>query len=123
KLLLQPLVENALYHGIKVKRGGGKIVVSAKEEDGFLLFSVQDTGCGMTEEQLKALKEKMKKGQPSVSVGGGGFGLVNVNLRLRLYYNQADGLSIESSEAGTTVSFRVPIRTKEETLENESISG
>ena len=78
----------------------------------------------MTPEQLKELKEKMKKGQPSVSVGGsGGFGLVNVNLRIRLYYNQTDGLQIESSEDGTTVSFRVPLRTREEIFENESISG
>ncbi|MBR6308887.1 MAG: sensor histidine kinase [Lachnospiraceae bacterium] len=124
KLLLQPLVENALYHGIKIKRGGGTIKVSARLEDNYLAFSVRDTGSGMTPEQLKELKEKMKKGQPSVSVGGsGGFGLVNVNLRIRLYYNQTDGLQIESSEDGTTVSFRVPLRTREEIFENESISG
>ena len=123
KLLVQPLVENALYHGIKIKRGGGLIKVSAKAMDGFLEFSVQDTGCGMSPEQLKLLLEKMQKGQPSVSVGGGGFGLVNVNLRIRLYYNQTDGLKIESNEGGTTVSFKVPLRTKEEISENESISG
>ncbi|MBR5993875.1 MAG: sensor histidine kinase [Lachnospiraceae bacterium] len=124
KLLLQPLVENALYHGIKIKRGGGIIKVSAKLQDNYLVFSVRDTGSGMTPEQLKELKDKMKKGQPSVSEGGGGgFGLVNVNLRIRLYYNQTDGLQIESSEEGTTVSFRVPLRTREEIFENESISG
>ncbi|MCR4677439.1 MAG: sensor histidine kinase [Lachnospiraceae bacterium] len=122
KLLLQPLVENALYHGIKIKRGGGIIKVSAKLQDNYLIFSVRDTGSGMTPEQLKELKDKMKKGQPSVSEGGGGgFGLVNVNLRIRLYYNQTDGLQIESSEEGTTVSFRVPLRTREEIFENESI--
>ncbi|MBR5760685.1 MAG: sensor histidine kinase [Lachnospiraceae bacterium] len=124
KLLLQPLVENALYHGIKIKRGGGIIKVSAELQDNYLVFSVRDTGSGMTPEQLKELKDKMKKGQPSVSEGGGGgFGLVNVNLRIRLYYNQTDGLQIESSEEGTTVSFRVPLRTREEIFENESISG
>ncbi|MBO4616450.1 MAG: sensor histidine kinase [Lachnospiraceae bacterium] len=122
KLLLQPLVENALYHGIKIKRGGGIIKVSAELQDNYLVFSVRDTGSGMTPEQLKELKDKMKKGQPSVSEGGGGgFGLVNVNLRIRLYYNQTDGLQIESSEEGTTVSFRVPLRTREEIFENESI--
>ena len=124
KLLLQPLVENALYHGIKIKRGGGKIFVSAKEEDGFLFFSVRDTGSGMTKEQLEDLNERMKKGQPFVSEGGGGgFGLVNVNLRIRLYYNLPDGLKIESNSEGTEVSFKVPCRTKEEIFENESISG
>ena len=123
KLLLQPLVENALYHGIKIRRGGGKITVSGRLEEDYLVFSVKDTGCGMTPEQLSELRERMKKGRATVSEGGGGFGLVNVNLRIRLYYNMPEGLSIESSEAGTTVSFKVPIRTREELGENESISG
>ena len=123
KLLLQPLVENALYHGIKIKRGGGTIKVSGKLSDGYLYFSVTDTGCGMTKEQLRELNERMKKGQPTVSEGGGGFGLVNVNLRIRLYYNQAEGLAIESGPEGTTVSFKVPCRSREEIFEHESVSG
>ena len=124
KLLLQPLVENALYHGIKIKRGGGIIKVSAKEDNGYLEFSVKDTGCGMTPEQLEALNESMKKEKPKVSEGGtGGFGLVNVNMRLRLYYNEPEGLKITSGPEGTDVRFRVPCRTKEEIFENESISG
>ena len=124
KLLLQPLVENAIYHGIKIKRGGGKITVTGKMEDGQLVFSVKDTGLGMTKEQLSDLNERMKKGQPTVSEGGGGgFGLVNVNLRIRLYYNQQDGLKIESNADGTEVSFKVPCRTREEIYEHESVSG
>ncbi|MCR4586984.1 MAG: histidine kinase [Lachnospiraceae bacterium] len=123
KLLLQPLVENALYHGIKIKRGGGTIKVSGRMEDGQLVFTVRDTGSGMTREQLRDLSERMKKGQPSVSEGGGGFGLVNVNLRIRLYYNQTEGLQIESNEDGTVVSFQVPCRTREEIYEDESVSG
>ena len=123
KLLLQPLVENALYHGVKIKRGGGKISVSGKMQDGYLVFCVKDTGLGMTPEQLQELNERMKKGQPTVSEGSGGFGLVNVNLRIRLYYNQTDGLRIESDAGGTSVSFAVPCRTREEISENESVSG
>ena len=124
KLLLQPLVENAIYHGIKIKRGGGKIFVSGKLEDGYLVFSVRDTGLGMTPEQLNELNERMKKEIPTVSEGGsGGFGLVNVNLRIRLYYNQEAGLKIESSTDGTEVSFRVPCKVREEIFEDESISG
>ena len=124
KLMLQPLVENALYHGIKIKRGGGKITVSGKKEEGNLVFSVKDTGLGMTKEQLRDLNERMKKGQPSVSEGGsGGFGLVNVNMRIRLYYNLSDGLEIESDSEGTVVKFKVPCRTKEEIFEHESVSG
>ena len=123
KLLLQPLVENALYHGIKGKRGGGTIKVSARLEDDMLLFSVRDTGQGMSEEQIESLRERMKKGQPSISEHSGGFGLVNVNLRIRLYYNQVDGLMITSDAGGTEVSFKVPSRTREGILEHESISG
>ncbi len=123
KLLLQPLVENALYHGIKIKRGGGLISVSGLLENGYLVFCVKDTGCGMTKEQLDKLTERMKLGQPSVSEGSGGFGLVNVNLRIRLYYNQPEGLEITSGADGTKVSFRVPCRTREEIFENESVSG
>ena len=123
KLLLQPLVENALYHGIKIKRGGGTIKVSGRMEDGYLIFGVKDTGLGMTKEQLEDLNERMKKGQPVVKEDGGGFGLVNVNMRIRLYYNQQDGLNIASNADGTEVSFRVPCRTREEIFEHESVSG
>ncbi len=123
KLLLQPLVENALYHGIKIKRGGGTIYVIAREEGGYLVFCVKDTGCGMTPEQLDELNKRIKKENPMVSEGGGGFGLVNVNMRIRLYYNEPEGLQITSGPDGTEVCFKVPCRTKEEITEYESISG
>ena len=124
KLLLQPIVENALYHGIKIKRGGGTIYVSAKESDGWLYFCVRDTGCGMNAGQLEELNRRIKEENPMVSESGsGGFGLVNVNMRLRLYYNEPEELKITSSPAGTEVRFRVPCRTKEEIYENESVSG
>ena len=124
KLLLQPIVENALYHGIKIKRGGGTIYVSAKESDGWLYFCVRDTGCGMNAGQLEELNRRIKAENPMVSErGSGGFGLVNVNMRLRLYYNEPEELKITSGPAGTEVRFRVPCRTKEEIYENESVSG
>ncbi len=123
KLLLQPLVENAIYHGIKIKRGGGLIQVTGKLEDDVLTFCVRDTGLGVTPGQLNDLNERMKKGQPTVNEGGGGFGLVNVNLRIRLYYNQEEGLSITSNAEGTEVSFSVPCKHREEIFEDESISG
>ncbi len=124
KLLLQPLVENAIYHGIKYKRGGGLIRVLGRKEGDTLVFSVRDTGRGMDAETLRALRQRMAEGQPApVATGGGGFGLINVNLRIRLYYNQPEGLAIESGPEGTTVILRVPCRTREDFSHDESISG
>ena len=124
KLLLQPLVENALYHGIKNKRGGGLIRVTGRREDRTLVFTVRDTGRGMSQETLSALLERMAAGQPTVAAGTGGFGLVNVNLRIRLYYNQPEGLQIQSGPDGTTVTLRVPCKTQEEiAADDESVSG
>ena len=123
KLLLQPLVENALYHGIKYKRGGGTIRVAGRMEDGRLIFTVSDTGKGMDAETLSALRERMAEKQVAQTPGVRGFGMVNVNLRIRLYYNQPEGLHIESGVDGTRVSFCVPCRTREEIENDQSLSG
>ena len=123
KLLLQPLVENALYHGIKYKRGGGRIQVTGRLEGGSLIFTVSDTGKGMDGETLRALRGRMAEKQMAQTPGVHGFGLVNVNLRIRLYYNQPEGLRIESGGEGTRVSFRVPCRTREEIENDQSLSG
>ena len=123
KLLLQPLVENALYHGIKYRRGGGMIRVSARKEDDRLVFTVQDTGRGMDAATLEGIRRRMAERQPEHAAGMNGFGLVNVNLRIRLYYNQPEGLQIESGADGTTVSFRVPCRTEEDIAHDQSVSG
>lgn len=123
KLLLQPLVENALYHGIKFKRGGGMIRVKAEKQQDMLLFTVSDTGIGMSPEQLETVRKRIQERQPAHATGAGGFGLANVNLRLRLYYNATEGLHIESGPAGTSISFRVPCRTEESLAHDQSISG
>lgn len=119
KLLLQPLVENALYHGIKEKRGGGWIVITGSREGDRLNFCVRDTGKGMTPEQLQAVCESIRSGKSAnVQYGerGSGFGLSNVDLRLRLYYHQEEGLRIVSGAEGTSVSFTVPMKVKEEEI-------
>lgn len=123
KLLLQPLVENALYHGIKYKRGGGTIRVTGRMEGGMLVFTVRDTGKGMDADTLAALKARMAEKQLAQTPGVHGFGLVNVNLRLRLYYSKAEGLQIESGPEGTEVRFCVPCRTREEIENDQGISG
>ena len=112
KLLLQPLVENALYHGIKNKRGGGSIIVSGKREGNRIRFCIKDTGRGMDEEMLASVRESIRKGSSAKVRKGGsgsGFGLSNVNMRICLYYHQQDGIDIQSDAGGTTVEFSVPI--------------
>lgn len=108
KLLLQPLVENALYHGIKNKRGRGVLSVRGWKENGYLCFSVEDNGIGIREEKLKDIMKQIDGiGDPSSLQNV--YGLYNVNKRLELYYNRKTKLHIVSEyKVGTTVSFRVP---------------
>ena len=126
KLLLQPLVENALYHGIKNKRGGGTISVSLRYQNGLMTFTVADTGKGMTPERLKELEEQLAAETPTVQAalepGYSGFGMKNVDLRIRLYYRKQRGLILRSGPGGTEVSFTIPIRTREEIDDDESVS-
>lgn len=133
KLLLQPLVENALYHGIKSRRGGGFIRVSAAKEGAKVRFVVEDTGKGMTPQELQRVLAAMRSEAPPVAgdlpaagdapSAGSSFGLRNVDLRIRLYYHQDEGLKIESGEGGTRVSFRVPLKSREEIANDEGVSG
>ncbi len=127
KLLLQPLVENALYHGIKTKRGGGRIEVRVRVGRGIITFLLKDNGQGMTKEELEAARAHLQEENPTVQKamepGHSGFGLRNVDMRIRLFYQKQKGLSIRSDEGGTEVSFTIPTRTREEIDHDESISG
>jgi len=127
KLLLQPLVENALYHGIKSKRGGGLIKVSARREGERVRFTVEDTGKGMTPQELSRVLGVMRSGAPTLSdiapQDGSSFGLRNVDMRIRLYYHQDEGLTIASDGSGTRVSFSVPLRSREEIANDEGVCG
>lgn len=111
KLTLQPLVENALYHGIKTKRNGGTIVIQAKRtgEDNVSLV-VQDDGVGFTPYKLAQIQELLAQDLGEISTDEeGGFGLANVNKRIQLYYGKAYGLSIQSHyRGGTHVSVTIP---------------
>ena len=108
KLTLQPLVENALYHGIKLKRAKGTIRITGRLEDGCVLLRVEDNGVGMTRERLSQLRSAMER-QERV-----GFGLSAVNQRLMLQFGPEYGLRIDSEEGvGTTVTARIPYTRKE----------
>ena len=110
KLILQPLVENALYHGIKNRRGMGMITVTGEEKNGDLLLKVIDNGAGMDEEQVQILQAGIYEDKHT------GLGLVNVHKRIRLYCDGCPagsgpyGLSFESAVGkGSTVSVLLPM--------------
>ena len=110
KLTLQPLVENALYHGIKRKRGRGCIRVTGQEDGDDVLLWITDDGAGMTEARLEELNRAMESGERL------GFGLAAVHERLRLLFGSPYGLTLSSQEgAGTTVTVRFPRRERRET--------
>ena len=112
KLILQPLVENAIYHGIKNKRGRGRLIVTAKmQDDGCIYFSVEDNGIGFAPERLKAVLDELSDCGDSENLKSI-YGLYNVNKRLKLYYNDRVSLSISSEYGkGTNVFFVVPEKT------------
>jgi two-component system sensor histidine kinase YesM len=106
KLLLQPLVENSLYHGIKNTRERGKIFVSVQKYSGKVRFSVTDNGIGITKERLDELMYDINHSDKSRK----GYGLFNVNRRLMLYYDMPRGIEIQSEYGkGTEVSFVLDI--------------
>lgn len=110
KLTLQPLVENALYHGIKNKRGGGRIKVTGRADNDMIVFCVSDNGIGMTSERLEQV-QMIIDGKLENNKEKGGFGLFNVNQRLVLNYGSAYNIKIESEyEKGTKMWINIPYK-------------
>lgn len=109
KITIQPLIENAIYHGIDrmVDEGEIKITVKPAEDDDDILITVSDNGVGMTKEQCGKILAKDRS-------DSGGIGVKNVNDRLKIYFGKKYGLSIESElDVGTTVTVRIPKIDKE----------
>lgn len=108
KMILQPIVENALYHGIKNKRGGGKISIRGYAADDGILLEVKDNGTGMDEKTLKELQRKLDGEENGLKSGKNSFGMYNVAQRLRMYYGSGADIAITSSMGiGTCVSIRL----------------
>lgn len=107
KITLQPLVENALYHGIKNKRGLGKITITGSVSEDYIELKVIDNGIGMTEERLYQVKESLV----NKSIGDADiYGVYNVNERIRLKFGDDSGLSFVSTYGeGTEVTIKLPI--------------
>lgn len=115
KMILQPLVENAIYHGLESKRGTGTVEIKLHRlDDNIMECIVKDDGIGMDENTLDKLLETLAKEQQGAFDGmesKRSIGLLNINNRIRAYYSQQNGLQIESERSiGTTVSFRIPIK-------------
>ena len=119
KLMLQPLVENAIYHGMEFMDGDGEILIQTRLEEGELWFTIQDNGLGMPQEQAESL---LSHGAPvhSSTGRGSGIGVKNVNERIRLYFGKEYGLSIFSEpDEGTTIHIHLPAVPYEEILKKE----
>lgn len=110
KLLLQPLVENAIYHGLKYKESKGMLWLKAYRAGSYLCIEIQDDGVGMDEDTLKHIFEKHK-----VNYRSNGVGVYNVRQRLELYYGKECSMTYESKlNQGTKIMIRIPLRGGEE---------
>ena len=105
KLLIQPIAENAIVHGIEEKIDRGNVCVEIQEQDGDLIIEVRDDGVGMSRElvqQILSAEEEVRSGSRAI------IGLYNVNKRIQLYYGKRYGLEIHSEpDIGTTVTLRL----------------
>lgn len=105
KVLLQPLLENAIYHGIKNKMGTGTIHVTGGLAAGHIWLEVRDNGVGMDEQKLRAMLEPRRSDRDTKGVG-----VVNVHERIQLYFGKEYGLSYESCpDEGTAVTARIAL--------------
>lgn len=106
KLTLQPVVENALYHGIKYKRAKGCIHIHGEKEGDIIRLTVRDDGVGMDEDELEQLRQQIEKPCQETEKG---FGLANVNERIHMYFGPEYGMKIQSQKGkGTTVEIVIP---------------
>ncbi|MCH3919073.1 MAG: sensor histidine kinase [Sphaerochaeta sp.] len=112
KILLQPLVENAITHGIKPLGRQGHVVVAGSEMNDQLEFRVMDDGVGISAEQLEVINAHLEAG---LADGSQGYGMFNVNARIKLTYGSAFGVRLESTVgAGTIAIVRIPKRSPQE---------
>lgn len=118
KLVLQPIVENAIFHGLETKQGKGNVTIRIRRTQKHLIILVMDDGIGMEEQELERLRKEFKEKQHVIAKKdsrlqtSSGIALLNVNERIKLHYGDEYGLQISSSRfSGTEVEFVLPIRT------------
>lgn len=111
KLIIQPLVENSIVHGIESSDKKCVIKISARLQEDTMIITVEDTGRGMDEEELFDIKESLSDEHEDTSKKQGGIALINVNSRIKLYYSDRYGLSIQSKKnIGTKITLILPAK-------------
>lgn len=116
KLILQPLVENALYHGLNYCTAGDTITIHGRIEDAYIYLNVDDNGKGMSPETLQSLNERLLKEATFTELGHRtkhSIGLKNIQTRIELYYGRGYGLTVTSREnMGTQIQIKIPVLEK-----------
>lgn len=122
KLIVQPIVENAILHGMAAIDDEGEITISAYSQAGDLYIDVEDNGLGMTEEQQTKLLHGPVIESDQMNTGGSGIGVANVNERIKLYFGEKYGLQIISvPDEGTLVRIHLPMTYRiEKTLDDKT---
>ncbi|WP_026572851.1 sensor histidine kinase [Bacillus sp. UNC438CL73TsuS30] len=109
KLILQPIVENAIIHGIDPLRSSGNLIIEGKEVDGNIIFTVSDNGKGIEPVHLQQIQERLKNNSEDLSKYKKKIGLYNVQTRIQSHYGSNYGISIESKiNKGTTIKVKIP---------------
>lgn len=117
KLILQPFVENAIYHGIKEKEGAGTIEIYGGLVDSgeAIEFFIVDDGCGMNVDKVNRMNKRLEEGSSDLQEG---YGVYNVNERIKLYFGKRYGIHFSSEVGkGTKVNILIPVVSKEEVIE------
>ncbi len=114
KMSLQPLIENAIIHGVEPKRGTGEVLIYARKRDNFLIVGIADNGAGMAEERLAEINELLQTGaEEQRSLADREAGVFNVNARVQLLYGDEYGLSLRSNEEtgeGVVAELQLPFK-------------
>ena len=118
KLLIQPLIENSVYHGLETKKGSGTIELIIKSEDNMLLVIVADDGTGIPQDTLLRLQQALDSVKSSSEEGheesSAKIGLLNVHKRIWLLYGDEYGLEVSSIQGeGTTAVLKLPLESAE----------
>ena len=101
KLIIQPIVENAIYHGLKPAEGKGYLYIHVFEQDGNTCVRIEDTGVGISPEQVKQINQELET--ISSDQSGTGYGIRNVNDKLKIVFGSQSGVTIQSSKGEGTI--------------------